>query len=153
MMPMSDPKVALPRLYAALLDAWNRRDAAGFAGLFVPDGNTVGFDGSAIDGATAIADHLRAIFADHQPAGYVALVREVRAMSPGSALLRAVAGMVPPGETRINPKTNAVHSLVARHDGTDWRIELFQNTPAAWHGRPADTAALTTELQRAADTR
>ncbi|HYC33114.1 MAG TPA: SgcJ/EcaC family oxidoreductase [Gemmatimonadales bacterium] len=150
---MYDPKVALPRLYAALLDAWNRRDAAAFARLFTADGTTVGFDGTEMRGAAAIERHLRDIFADHRPAAYVAVVREVRLLSPGSALLRGAAGLVPPGESSINPRTNAIQTLVALEDGGEWRIELFQNTPAAWDGRPNDVSALTAELQRAADAR
>ena len=148
---MYDPKIALPRLYAALLDAWNRRDAAAFARLFAPEGTSIGFDGTEMSGASAIERHLGAVFADHRPAAYVAVVREVRLLSPGSALLRAAAGMVPPGETRINPKTNAIQTLLSVEDAGEWRIELFQNTPAAWHGRPDDAAALTAELQRTAD--
>jgi uncharacterized protein (TIGR02246 family) len=151
MVVMYDPKIALPRLYAALLDAWNRRDAASFARLFTAEGTTVGFDGTEMNGSTAIERHLGEIFSDHETAAYVAIVREVRPMSPGSALLRGVAGMVPPGDTRINPKTNAIQSLVGREDGGEWRIELFQNTPAAWHGRPQDAEALMAELQRTAE--
>ncbi|HEU5042293.1 MAG TPA: SgcJ/EcaC family oxidoreductase [Gemmatimonadales bacterium] len=147
------PTAALPRLHSALLERWNQRDADGFAALFAPGGSTVGFDGTEMNGAAAIADHLRRIFADHRPAAYVAIVREVRGLGPGTTLLRAVAGMIPPGETRINPATNTIQSLVAREDGAEWRIELFHNTLAAWHGRSGDVAALTAELQRAAEAR
>jgi uncharacterized protein (TIGR02246 family) len=139
---------ALRQLHAALLDCWNRRDAAGFAALFAPEGNVVGFDGSVVDGASAIQAHLQQIFADHRPAAYVAIVREVRLLGPGTALLRAVAGMVPPGQTQVNPAVNAVQSLVGQQDGARWRIELFHNTPAAWHDRPDAVAALTAELQQ-----
>ena len=142
-----DPASPLPRLHAALLDCWNRRDATGFAALFAPEGNIVGFDGSQVDGARAIEAHLRRIFADHTPASYVAIVREVRRIGPGAGLLRAVAGMVPPGQTRIQPAVNAVQSLVADYDGQRWRIQLFQNTPAAFHQQPEAVAALTDELQ------
>jgi hypothetical protein len=75
-------------------------------------------------------------------------VREVRLLGPGTALLRAVAGMVPPGQTRVNPAVNAVQSLVGQQDGVRWRIALFQNTPAAFHGRPDAVTALTAELQQ-----
>jgi uncharacterized protein (TIGR02246 family) len=39
-------------LYHQLLDAWIRRDAAGFADLFTADGSLVGFGGSTINGQT-----------------------------------------------------------------------------------------------------
>jgi uncharacterized protein (TIGR02246 family) len=142
-----DPDTELRRLHSALLECWNRRDAAGFAALFASDGNTIGFDGSQVDGSRAIEAHLAGVFGDHTPARYVAVVREVRSLGPTSALLRAVAGMVSPGQIELKPALNAIQSLVATHDGERWRIELFQNTPAALHGRPAAVAALTEELQ------
>jgi uncharacterized protein (TIGR02246 family) len=66
----------------------------------------------------------------------------VRPLGPGVALLRAVPGMVPPGQSDINPAVNAMQSLVAAHRDGAWRIELFQNTPAAFYGRPELGAAL-----------
>jgi hypothetical protein len=32
-------------------------------------------------------------------------------------------------------------------DGDAWKIALFQNTPAAFHGRPEESAKLTEELK------
>jgi uncharacterized protein (TIGR02246 family) len=142
---------AIRELHSSLLECWNRRDATGFAALFAPAGSVVGFDGTMVDGAEAICAHLQQIFADHRPAAYVAIVREVRRLGQGTALLRAVAGMVPPGQARVNPAVNAVQSLVVQQDGADWRIQLFQNTPAAFHGRPDAAATLTAELQRQVD--
>lgn len=144
---------ALRQLHASLLASWNRRDAEGFAALFTSDGNVIGFDGSQMDGRGAIQQELERIFADHRPAAYVAIVREVRQLGPGTTLLRAVAGMVPPGQMQVNPKVNAIQSLVAQQEGAHWRIQLFQNTPAAFHGRPQAVADLTAELQREADRR
>jgi hypothetical protein len=81
----------------------------------------------------------------------VTLIHEVRELAPDVMLLRAHAGMVPPGKSEINRATNAVQTLVAvRRDGR-WQIALFQNTPAAWHGRENDASALTAELQAAFD--
>jgi len=135
-------------LYSDLLGRWNQRDAAGMARLFSPDGHVVGFDGSQLDGRDAIEAEMTRIFTDHQPARYVGIVREVRLISPGVALLRAVAGMVPPGHTDLKPEVNAVQTLVAVRDGAGWQIAMYQNTPAAWHGRPDAVKALTDELRR-----
>ena len=142
---------ALGRLHAELLRCWNRRDAPGYARLFAAAGSIVGFDGSVVEGAAGIVAHLRSIFADHTPATYVAIVREVRRLGAAVALLRADAGMIPRGGTAVDAGKNAVQSLLAEHDGTAWRIQLFQNTPAAFHGRPQAAAELTAELQRIAD--
>ena len=39
--------------YRQLLEAWNRRDADGFAAVFTEDGSAVGFDGSMMNGPPA----------------------------------------------------------------------------------------------------
>lgn len=139
---------AIHALYRRLLDAWNARNAGDLATLFADDGNLVGFDGSPLDGRAAIATHLRAIFIAHQTARYVGKVREVRFLTADSALLRAVAGMVPPGGSDLNPHVNAVQTLVAVRHGEEWRIALYQNTPAAFHGQPERSQALTEELRQ-----
>jgi uncharacterized protein (TIGR02246 family) len=139
--------ISIEALFENLLDRWNERDASGYAALFADDGSLVGFDGSPIETAAAIAKHLESIFTDHQPATYVAKVREVRSLGPDTVLLRAVAGMIPPGADDIKPEVNAIQALVAvRRDGA-WRVAHFQNTPAAFHGRPDAVQALTAELQ------
>jgi uncharacterized protein (TIGR02246 family) len=135
-------------LYADILRRWNERDAAGFAALFVRQGNIVGFDGSQVDGQAEIEAHLSQVFGDHETAAYVGKVREVRLLTPEAVLLRAVAGMVPPNQSDLNPGLNTVHTLVATKQRDRWRAELFQSTPAAFHGRPEATEAFTAELRR-----
>lgn len=134
-------------LHTALLDAWNNRDAHTMASLFAPNGTQIGFDGSLAEGPEQILAHLTPVFRDHPTARFVAKVREIRVLGDDIGLLRAVAGMVPPGATKIKPEVNTIQTLVARRVGGTWKIELFQNTPAAWHDRPADVAKLTEELQ------
>ena len=133
-------------LYRRLLEAWNQRDADAFASLFTADGSVVGFDGSQMNGAAQIAAELRAIFASHQTATYVAKVREVRTLDPHAILLRAVVGMAPPGMSELNPAVNAIQSVVLLESAGQPRIALLQNTPAAFHGRPELAEQLTGEL-------
>jgi uncharacterized protein (TIGR02246 family) len=134
-------------LYRELLTRWNERDAPGYGALFTSDGSVVGYDGSSVDSPDSITEHLQSIFSDHRPATYVAKVRETRELGRGVALLRGVAGMVPPGGSDITPDRNAVHVLIAVDTEQGWRIAHFQNTPAAFHGRPDEAEALTTELR------
>jgi uncharacterized protein (TIGR02246 family) len=119
------------------------------ARLFAEDGNLVGFDGSQVDGAVAIEAAMGRIFADRQPPPFVAIVREVRMLAPDAALLRAVVGMPLPGRKNLNPAVNAIQSIVAQRRDGRWRIALFQNTPAALHGRPEASERLTEELRQA----
>lgn len=134
-------------LYHRLLDCWNQRTAEGYAELFSEDGNVVGFDGSQMNGRREIAVELGRIFADHQTARYLGKVREVRFLTSEVAVLRAVVGMLPPGQNDINPAVNAVQTLVVARDEGGWRIAVFHNTPAAYHGRPELAEALTEELR------
>ncbi|HEX2065162.1 MAG TPA: SgcJ/EcaC family oxidoreductase [Acidimicrobiales bacterium] len=138
-------------LYRRLLQSWNERDAERYGQLFADDGSMVGFDGTCVESAGSITDHLRAIFADHRPATYVAIVREVRQLGSGVTLLRAVVGMIPPGGSDLDPDANAVQALVAVETGDGWRIAHFHNTPAAFHGRPEEVRALTAELRLVRD--
>ena len=135
------------RLYEQILIAWNQQDAAEMAAQFEEDGNLVGFDGSQADSRADIEDHLRPIFADHPTAAYVAKVREIRMLSSNVGILRAVVGMIPPGLDDIKPAGNTIQTLVAVQNADGWQATLFQSTPAAWHGRPQDSAALTEELR------
>ncbi len=103
----------IARLYRSLHDAWNERDAATFAALFTEDGEVIGYDGSEMFGREEIASTLGQIFADHQTAAYVTKVRDVRLLTPNIARLRAVAGLVPPGQSDIAAQLNAIQTLIA----------------------------------------
>jgi uncharacterized protein (TIGR02246 family) len=139
---------AIRAQYFHLLDSWNRRSAADFAALFAEDGVSIGFDGSQNLGRALIESTLRQIFTDHPTGKYVGKVRNIRLLTPDVGLLRAVAGMVPAGQSDVSPQLNTLQSLVvSSHEGW-WLIELFQNTPAQFHGRPELAAALTEELRQ-----
>ncbi len=139
---------AIHALYRQVLDGWNTRNGDAFAAPFTEDGETIGFDGSQHIGRAEIAATLNQIFADHVTAAYVAKVRNVRMLGADAAVLRAVVGMVPPGQAQINPTVNAIQTLVAtRRDGA-WRVALLQTTPAQFHGRPELAEQLTEELQQ-----
>jgi uncharacterized protein (TIGR02246 family) len=135
-------------LYTALLDAWNDRDAQAYARCFVEEGSIVGFDGSMVDGRDAIERHLSEIFGGHATPAYVSKILDVRYLAVNAVLLRAVAGMVPPGQADLNPALTAVQSLVAVYRQGPWVAAFFQNTPAQLHGRPQELERLNAELRQ-----
>ena len=49
----------------------------------------------------------------------------MRFLSPEVAVLRAVAGMVFPGQMDLNPTVNAIQTLVAANQEGRWRIAVF----------------------------
>ncbi|MFI5273686.1 MAG: SgcJ/EcaC family oxidoreductase [Ktedonobacterales bacterium] len=160
MPPTSDPlahaspdEIELRALYRRLLAAWNARNADAFATTFTADGESIGFDGSQLTGRAEIAVALGQIFAGHATGAYVDLVRHVRVLAPGVAVLRAVVGMIPAGQSDIESRLNAMQTVIAaKQDGKEWRIVLLQNTPAQFHGQPKLVRQLTEELRRARPT-
>jgi uncharacterized protein (TIGR02246 family) len=109
----------------------------------------IGFDGSEMHGSGAIAEQLGAIFADHQVASYVRIVRSVEAIGDDLALLHAVVGMVAPDGDDVMPDRNAAQLLLAARRDDGWQALAFQNTPARYDGRPELAEALTEELRAA----
>ncbi len=139
---------AVRALYHSLLRSWNMRDAVAFAAHFTEDGSIIGFDGSAVDGRAEIAREMGDIFSSHQTPTYVQVVRSVRFLCDGVALLCGIAGMPSLATGLINPTLNSMQTLIATWRDNSWYVEHFQNTPAQFHGRPDEVARMTEELQR-----
>ncbi|MBM7553589.1 SgcJ/EcaC family oxidoreductase [Thalassobacillus pellis] len=137
----------IENVYQLLIKAWNDRNAGGMAELFVDDGEIIGFDGSISKGPEEIYAHLHPIFKDHPTAPFVIKVKEVRALGDGATLLRAIAGMVPPGGSDIHSDFNTHHTLITLTNEQGSKIVLFQNTPAQFHGRPELVEQMTEELR------
>jgi uncharacterized protein (TIGR02246 family) len=135
-------------LYQQLIDGWNNRSARRMADQFAEDGEMIGFDGSQAIGREEIFSHLDPIFKEHPTPPFVTKVKDVRFLGSEVAILRAIAGMVPPGQSDLNPKLNTHHTLVAVKNDGKWRIALFQNTPAQFHGRPELVEQMTEELKQ-----
>lgn len=134
-------------LYRQIIDGWNGHDGDAFAAAFASDGEMIGFDGSHVHGRDAIAESMNAIFADHETAPYVVKVEHARQLGDDVALLRAAAGMIPPGRSELEPSRHTWQTVVAERRGGDWKVVLFQNTPAQFHGRPEEVERFTEALR------
>jgi len=139
-------KNEIEKLHADLLTAWNNQNATKMASLFTDNGISIGFDGSQYSSKKEIETEIEKIFTHHQTADYVWKVKEVRILHSEVATLRAIVGMIPPGQKDINPATNAVQTIIAIKQNDVWKIDLFQNTPAQFHGRPQMVEEMTKEL-------
>lgn len=137
----------IKKVYERLIEAWNNRDAEGMANLFTEHGESIGFDGSQSIGPAEIFSHLSPIFRDHPTARFVSKIKDLRFIGENAAILRAIAGMIPPGKSDLNPAVNTHHTLIVINNSNEWKIELFQNTPAQFHGRPELVEQMTEELK------
>jgi uncharacterized protein (TIGR02246 family) len=138
----------LTDLYVQLLQAWNNRDAKTMAACFGNDAVMIGFDGSTAEGKEAIEEHLAPIFQDHPTAAYTAILRSEHEYGD-TCLLRADAGMVPPGRYDIKADTIARQTLIARRTDLGMHVVLFQNTPIVLDQDQPTRRAIYHELQEA----
>jgi uncharacterized protein (TIGR02246 family) len=134
-------------LYCQLLEEWNNRNAGGMADLFEDKGEIIGYDGSQVIGREEMFSHLSSIFENHPTARFIGKIKRVHLLSSNIAMMRAIAGMVPPGQSELNPKVNTHHTLIVQKNEESWRILLYQNTPALFHGRPELVEQMTEELR------
>jgi uncharacterized protein (TIGR02246 family) len=138
-------------LYDTLITGWNDHDGTAMAALFAADGVVIGFDGSVSSGKQTIGTEMSDIFADHETGRYAVKVKSLRELGQHAMILRAIAGLVPPGQNVIKADTNSHQTVVAEDRDGQWRIVLFQNTAAQFHGRPDLVEEMTRELQAVAE--
>jgi uncharacterized protein (TIGR02246 family) len=100
-------------LFRQLIDAWNNRNARGMAEQFTEKGELIGFDGSLAMGREEIYSHLQPIFANHPTPPFTCKVKDIRFVGSDTAILRAIAGMVPHGKSDLQPELNAHQTLIA----------------------------------------
>jgi uncharacterized protein (TIGR02246 family) len=137
----------IENLYEDMIECWNRKDAVGMTSYFTRDACIVGFDGGCYAGKADFEKELEITFADQDVATYVGVIRDVRLLSPDICLLQAAAGMVPPGQRDIDPSKNAIHTLLFQY-AAEWKIALFQNTPARFPRTPKAAKMAAWELRR-----
>jgi len=145
--PKSADEITVLDLYYNLLDAWNKQDAHAFSKFFSGTAHVIGFDGSQMLGQEQVEVELKKIFQDHNTGRYIAKVKDMDHLDTHCILLSAITGIIPADDYEIDPSKNAIQSLVAVKKNDAWQIELFQNTPAQFHGRPELSKDLTTELE------
>lgn len=143
--PCQDPSLEVCGIYRRLIRSWNDCSTLRFTALLADHATVVGFDGTTLQGRDAVYEHLDSLFTSHEPPRFIAKIRTIRNLAGEVYFLQAVAGMVHHGQDSVDPALLAIQSLVVRKNGS-WLVEHFQNTPAAYHGRPEDREELTREL-------
>src|SRR5437764_949573 len=118
--PHTTEEVTIFELYYRLLQAWNEKDAKSFAWLFSGTALVIGFDGSFMTGQEQVEKELKTIFNNNDTGIYVSKVMDVKHLDYHCLLLSAIAGMIPAGNTDINPSLNAVQTLLAVKKDSVW---------------------------------
>ena len=136
-------------LYKHWIKAWNDQKAPDMAALVEADGTIIGFDGSLMQGPMEVQETLAQIFQHHPTGRYAIDVRDVRELGSDAALVRAATGMVPREGDDINPAVNAFQTLIGVRKNGQWKIAHFQNTPAAFHGRPEESQKFSAAVRAA----
>lgn len=145
--PRTPDEEEVHELYSRLIHAWNHQDPSAFATLFTKQAIAIGVDGTQLAGQREIESAVDSLFRDRATSTYITKVRDIKNVSKDVVHLRAVVGMIAPGEYDINPAMNAVQSLIAVKGVDGWGITLLQDTPAIYDGRPAAREELTRELR------
>lgn len=96
-------------LYRRILEGWNARNAKEMTHPLASDATVVGFDGSVHSGRQTIESQMADLFRNHPTARYVADLEMLPEIGPAGALLRAVAGLIPPGSSAVKPAVCAPH--------------------------------------------
>ena len=136
-------------LYTRFLAGWNQRSGVTVSSVFADDGEMIDLDGTLRSGRLTIAADMRRIFAEHSIPTLVGIVRSVRRLTEGVAVLHGVAGMVPARADVLDPALHTVHTITAVEENGRWKIAVLQSTPARYGGRADAVAALTAELEAA----
>jgi uncharacterized protein (TIGR02246 family) len=144
----ADDEAQIRGLYQKILHGWNIGSGSALADQFTEDGEIVGFDGTQINGRKEISSNLQEIFDKYgsNRNRFVGKTKNVKFLTPGIALMHAIAGMVMAGHSEINPQLNSIQRLVFVKRDKEWRVAALQNTPAQFHGRPDEVQTLTEEL-------
>jgi len=130
-------RAAVQSVLDRLAAAWSSADATAYAALFTDDATYVVFDGTLLNGRTAIEESHRWLF--DGPLRGTRLSRSdddgaeitIRFPRPGVAyVINASAGLRADGDSAVPPgRGSTVSFLLIRDDRTsDWRITAFQNT-------------------------
>src|SRR5688572_11810128 len=106
-------------LYDTLITAWNDHDGTAVAAAFAEDGVVIGFDGSVSSGKQTIGSEMANIFADHETGRYAVKVKSIRRLGQHAMILRAIAGLVPPGQAAIRSESH--QTVVAEAQDGQWR--------------------------------
>lgn len=136
-------------LYHRFLEAWNWRNARAMADLFADRGELIGYDGSLEIGRENV------FFCTSTPSLKIIQPQDSPAKSKMCDCWVEISSYyVPspawclPGQSDINPKVNTHHTLATEKNGEKWQIQLFQNTPAEFDGRPELVEQMTEELRQ-----
>jgi uncharacterized protein (TIGR02246 family) len=122
----------IQRLIEALVDSWNRRDAAAFAGCFAEDADYVTGEADRWSGRETIGRRMKESWSEGMTGGTAVIARRtVRGLGPDRAAAHLHWHLMEDDSTAQHtfPRSGITVLVVGLHDGR-WLIEVAQNTDA-----------------------
>jgi uncharacterized protein (TIGR02246 family) len=117
---------AIPR---AMIAAWNAGDATAFAAPFSEDATFIAFEGTKLEGRSAIVAFHQPLFdtelkGTRLEGGHAELVRF---LAPGVAVMHARCGVILAGRDRTIASRESMQLFVCTCESGDWRVAAVMN--------------------------
>lgn len=124
--PAAADLAALAASARSFVDAYNHRDAAAIAALFLPDGELVLASGELLAGQAEIKDHYAAVFAADKESKLALEAGSVRFLTPTVATEDGTVHLTAPSGEVSSTDYAAVH---VRQDDGSWRFASVRDRP------------------------
>lgn len=121
-------EAAVRAIPARMVEAWNRGSSADFAAPFTGTADFIAFEGTHLKGRRAIADFHRKIFAGEVKGTRLeGEVKFVQFLSPGLAVMHAVARVWLAGQREPSPSRASMQLFVVRKQQREWLVDAVLN--------------------------
>ena len=120
----TDPSIAgLEQTAGKFVTAYNQKDAAALAALFVENGEITNLSGEeTISGRENIQTHYEELFSDEDAPSIAVEVESVRLVAPNLAIEDGVFHLTPPGVDETPVQSTAYTAALLRNDAGEWQI-------------------------------
>lgn len=115
-------------LFERLLAAWNTGNGEAYGQAFARDADYVTFDGTHLRGRPEIVRVHQQLFDTHlRGSALSGKITSVRFATPDVAIVHATGDTRLAGKSAPSPERQSIQTLVAVHDGNEWRFTAFHN--------------------------
>jgi uncharacterized protein (TIGR02246 family) len=115
-------------LFDRLIAAWNAGNGEAYGQAFTRDADYVAFDGTQLRGRPEIVRMHRQLFDTHLRGSTLSgKIAAIRLLTPDIAIVHATGDTRLAGRGAPSPERHSIQTLIALHDGNEWRFAAFHN--------------------------